>query len=1207
MYINELETNRDNRFTDIQCVMAFEQSIISKDGSVEMVGRNRFSFISKDNIIEFTINDKNSDIIAEMFNRHYFCLARVTCYGNNTDKRVFFLDMAFFYYFTRFGITPVVLTEEIKEKIKKDYIRGKKTEDDVLTDNFRLTDGNNDYFAFTVGKYNTYEKSSDDSNFAARSDTTENPDSGKQTADTAEATDAEAPDSGKQADDTAEATDAEAPDSGKQTADTAEATDAEASDSGEQIGDINETPTDTAEENPDSNAMVIYGRDFYFYAVKAGEKFEEKLYVKRMGKIGRNPPKLRIALGKLEFTDKRAILSEKVARALDSTKGYLDLWDQYDEQGGALLLERVRTVGLISVDRAGAGPVEGGIHLPYSGLDDKAKKLLSGDAYLWFSDEIPEYLADPLMTWTKYIDNSGGDSKNTRKGTAVRIKEMRDGGFVLDRDWQEQLPEGQYVSLSIIGDEKQIRRRYDARQRIATGKAANPALGLILEGKLTEELGGDASKSKHPPLSAFVKEKIFKHDPTETQKRAIEIALNTPDIAIIQGPPGTGKTTVITAIIERLNELYGNNTNYGGQVLITSFQHDAVRNVIGRLRINSLPTIKFGKQERAGEEDMTKEQEVEKWCEEYIRQLKAMHPELSETEKQKRLTELHNIYLLYPGDNNALNFLRYAKEINLDNRLDQKIEMLIQAKSKTDTSGSSDLLRLARRIRTTREGFKDDGADNADILLAALEDMDIDDSIPENKRALEVLDKAACCFGEPDEALLASLGEVRSYLLLKCSPKPTYKKEYPDAAVSEIYKELNSICKRPTDEKTAILDELLMKLRTNRAEVERSLERYLFVYAATTQQSEGKDIKRAKGITGNSEHPEYDTVIVDEAARVSPTDLMVPLAQAKKRIILVGDHRQLPHIFDEEVFESLKENGETVDIGNIKKSMFEYLLEKARELEKIDHIDRTIVLDAQYRMHPVLGNFVNEVFYMPHSEYFASPLPAENYAQSLSKKSFPVQWYNFPDTCGKERKSGTSRIRDCEAAFIAKKIKEYINSPSGKDLSYGVITFYSEQVKLIRKMLNDELCKEEIKRVHVGSVDAFQGMEFDVIFLSVVRSSGKNPTVRVDRNSEPAEASYDYLELYKNSDSVSRDADIAEYKEWESYKDKVGMQNYGFLISENRLCVSLSRQKRLLIVVGNADMFRGKKWGRVADICVPGMKRLYDLCNSEGVVYNGNS
>ena len=113
-----------------------------------------------------------------------------------------------------------------------------------------------------------------------------------------------------------------------------------------------------------------------------------------------------------------------------------------------------------------------------------------------------------------------------------------------------------------------------------------------------------------------------------------------------------------------------------------------------------------------------------------------------------------------------------------------------------------------------------------------------------------------------------------------------------DSEITDIYNKLNQSVKQHVDEKSAILADLLKELRTNRSEVEKSLEHYLFVYSATTQQSEGKEIKEAKGIKAYSNnHPEYETVVVDEAARVSPSDLMIPLAQAKKRIILVGDHR----------------------------------------------------------------------------------------------------------------------------------------------------------------------------------------------------------------------------------------------------------------------------------------------------------------------------
>jgi superfamily I DNA and/or RNA helicase len=38
----------------------------------------------------------------------------------------------------------------------------------------------------------------------------------------------------------------------------------------------------------------------------------------------------------------------------------------------------------------------------------------------------------------------------------------------------------------------------------------------------------------------------------------------------------------------------------------------------------------------------------------------------------------------------------------------------------------------------------------------------------------------------------------------------------------------------------------------------------------------------------------FSTVIVDEAARANPLDLNIPLTSAKRRVILVGDHQQLP-------------------------------------------------------------------------------------------------------------------------------------------------------------------------------------------------------------------------------------------------------------------------------------------------------------------------
>lgn len=1160
MIINDLEMNQDSVFRDIQCKMAIKQKIVAKNGRVEMMGDNLFKFITKDNVIDFSIVDKNdAKLIMDSFNRHFFCLANVTvCNDNNGENKIFFLHMGFFYNLQRWGKTPVILSDEIKEKIEKKFIKGRQSLEQVLEDNFKLTDGVSTYFAYTSGKFYFGDE---DANAEEKVDEVISLDN------TAE----------EQQDENAESYNSDAFERAKE------------------------------KEKQKKDSLVIYGRDFCIYASIHGEKFDSKLIVEKIAKRKKNIPMMRISEGTLEFFDHNSIMSKKVKETLESTKGYLDLWNQYAEQEGKLLLDKVRKVGLIALHRDSLTYDSAGIHVPYSNLSKEAEEYTTNDCYLFFSDEIPVYLSDPEMTWTDYRTLSKEASTigySVNKGVQERVCAKKNGGVVLEPK-DGILPEMKYVSLSILGNESQIIRREEARHRIMMGEAANPALGLIFEGQLTEELGNYSTRKKIMPLSAFVKEKIFAHEPTETQKKAIEIALNTPDIAIIQGPPGTGKTTVITAIIERLNEICDKREKVNGQVLITSFQHDAVRNVIERLRINSLPTIKFGKQERGGEEDLTRERLIEEWCEDYIKLLNEKNPELIETEQRNRLSTLHNIYLAYPSDKNALEFLMCAKEVNSDVELDKRISRMIEVRNINDSENNSQLITLIRRIRTTKEGFLDDGADNADNLLQNLEDMGINESIPSNKKVFDILDDAALCYGkEPDEQLLESLKEVKTYLLEKCIPKPAYKKNVPDEEITALYKILNQSVKKHDDEKSAILADLLKELRSNRSEVERSLEHYLFVYSATTQQSEGREIKEAKGIVGRhtDEHPEYETVIVDEAARVSPADLMIPLAQAKKRIILVGDHRQLPHIYDEEVFESMKENGESVDMNNIKRSMFEYLLEKAKELEKIDNVPRTIVLDAQYRMHPMLGEFVDEVFYKPHNEHFSSPLPATNYAQYISKKSLPVEWYDFPEKYGSEHKEGTSRVRDCEADFIVAKIQEYLNSEEGKKLSYGVITFYSEQVKTIKRKLKNKL-GDDANKVRVGSVDAFQGMEFDVIFLSVVRSNGNAPMVRIERGEKPQEIDFNRLEM----DVSQLDTEGSTYKEWETYRDKAGMQNYGFLISENRLCVSLSRQKKLLIIVGNTDMFKSGSWGRLAAVCVPGMKQLYELCKREEVIYDGHS
>ena len=178
-------------------------------------------------------------------------------------------------------------------------------------------------------------------------------------------------------------------------------------------------------------------------------------------------------------------------------------------------------------------------------------------------------------------------------------------------------------------------------------------------------------------------------------------------------------------------------------------------------------------------------------------------------------------------------------------------------------------------------------------------------------------------------------------------------------------------------------------------------------------------MREAKGVA-EDESLAYEWVIVDEAARVGPRDLMIALEQGK-RTILVGDHRQLPQLLDQEVAERLEQGDET---GNgaewLKKSMFEYLFaERLKSLEEQDKIVRRVTLDWQYRMHPMLGDFISRTFYESQDpdEGFESRAAASDFAHDLpGTDGRCAAWM---DVRGRRTKSGTSSVNMAEAEAIA--------------------------------------------------------------------------------------------------------------------------------------------------------------------------------------------
>lgn len=957
--------------------------------------------------------------------------------------------------------------------------------------------------------------------------------------------------------------------------------------------DDDDTKISNSEKNMDKNIKVItlFGEKYFFNLSLKKEDDVQYLSAEEIGIQKRKVERYFLGKEGLKFIDleeQKKIENEKIAKLLQEREGYLKLWEKYSEIESEFLFQKARDIGIFEIEDTNNFEQSNPKIRVVSG---NWRKLSIGDRLL-FSDEEPSYIKDSELTWKDY-------KKIEKKNyPTYEIKNIENG--IITLDIKGKIDTDKIVTYSIIGDQKQIERKEKARELINNMKSANPNIGIIIEG-MTESLKLEDRKkfNKIEPLSFFVKNKIFKNEPTFAQKKAIEIALNTPDIAIIQGPPGTGKTTVITAIIERLNEIQDKSQKINGKVLITSFQHDAVRNIIERLTVNSLPTIKFGLQ---NDDDETMDKLIDDWSEEIIQKLRKKNPIIKLEDETQKLDNLYNTYFSNPTSFNEIELLKFIKKINLEKKYNNKIDILINNLQMKDYEGGNKLLPLVRVLRTTENSFEDDGEekilDLIDKYEEILEKIGNESIYQLNKSKLDFL-KNFIGINKSNlelEKEIKKLKEFKQKLLDEIIPKPYYKEPKHNIEVIELYNLIRSNIRKPENSKEEILFDFLNELENNRENIKTLIKNYSFVYASTTQQSLGKEIREAKKIEKQErlENPEYDTVIVDEAARVNPGDLLIPISQAKNKLILVGDHKQLPHIYDEEVFEELEKNN---NIENskyyIEKSMFENLWGKAKELEKKDGIKRTITLDKQYRMHPLLGNFISNSFYKKDGEEFRSPRSSKEFPQPLY--NVPLVWIEFNQTENektREKKVGTTRIRECEANYIVEEIFRMILN-EGKNLSYGVITFYRGQVENIKRKLNkrkknmnlSKEIEEKIDNVRVGSVDAFQGMEFDVIFLSVVRSYNKEKNFR------------NKIEILEGLEENT--------EEYIIQKNKIGREIYGFITSEQRLCVALSRQKKLLIVVGNSDIFVSENWNNISEIFIPAMKNLYKLAEREGEIKNG--
>jgi superfamily I DNA and/or RNA helicase len=730
------------------------------------------------------------------------------------------------------------------------------------------------------------------------------------------------------------------------------------------------------------------------------------------------------------------------------------------------------------------------------------------------------------------------------------------------------LPSSGVLELSLLGNEIVDRRRSQAVKQLFKGRT------IVLQNLLfaiedeVDKMFEDTHKHI-PALSQktenFLREKFGIDHLTENQKEAVEIALNNRNgITIIQGPPGTGKTTVIAAICHRLLELADKKEKDGTvkTILASAFQNDTIEHLASKVYTHGLPTVKVGKKSMGIKAE-------ERFISDFEKDLQKEIDSRGGDSEIRVSNQLSSLAALFSKEKNADSILASVAEIVSE---DTPIEGISFDRLREIQSGARSFfrknerdLKLAGSIPVTEDEYNFGNTLEiiADVLQAGFE-LD-EESIQFLEDAPEI---------NPDGEYLVKLTTLKKSLIEKLSAqKDQVEKEYnseilqwlEDAATAaRQYEETNY--ENEDDFIRSVLSDLKKDLHGNTSYIRHSLQEYGDTVAATNQLAGSKEMKDFSHIKN---------VILEEAARSNPLDLLIPMVKAEDRIIMVGDQNQLPHLLESDVAERSLAMIENIDEKKEKRRLYEQSLFGIIYQNVLKgKRQRCITLKEQFRMHPTIGDFISNA-------YYKDPITGEGILKSGSEKLYETKQHHLSIPWAKDKtmifcnvpgdkpeSKGQSKCRQAEAEKVMSIIDEIRKDPEFMNLSIGVITFYSKQVTTLfeeaTKPEHGYVIKDkdgyniapkyrtfdgDKEKFRIGSVDSFQGKEFDIVILSTVRSNNQS---REDGNEKKV---------------------------------------FGFLTLKNRLNVAFSRAQKLVIVVGDASMFEDS----YAQKYVPG---IYEFCTN---------
>jgi len=243
----------------------------------------------------------------------------------------------------------------------------------------------------------------------------------------------------------------------------------------------------------------------------------------------------------------------------------------------------------------------------------------------------------------------------------------------------------------------------------------------------------------------------------------------------------------------------------------------------------------------------------------------------------------------------------------------------------------------------------------------------------------------------------------------------------------------------------------------------------------------------------------FDLVIIDEASQILEPNIVGILTarqeegRAIDRFILVGDHKQLPAVVQQQgslEMEGSDKRLDSIHLSSCANSLFERLILTERAAGRTDFIG---TLHKQGRMHPDIADFANRKFYakeqlecVPLAHQLETELSYNEESEDALDNMLKAHRMIFIPSMPCKQLNISEKVNTDEARIIADLLRRLYRQMS-KDFdpqkSVGVIVPYRNQIAMIRKEI-ERLEIPALEGISIDTVERYQGSQRDVILYS---------------------------------------------------------------------------------------------------------------------------